>query len=157
MGEDKLLEVKWDGGYPHATTPSVSAVMQGNKRTGTRPETRLRSALHRRGFRFRKDFAFNVCGERVRPDIVFTRRRVAVFVDGCFWHGCPEHGRIPGGKNAAYWRHKLEGNRSRDSRQNAALEAEGWVVVRIWEHIPLSEAVDTVSARLIEARVKATS
>ncbi|KAF0209332.1 MAG: DNA mismatch endonuclease patch repair [Actinobacteria bacterium] len=152
MGEDKPVEPRWDGAYPDAIAPSVSAVMRGNKRAGTRPEVRLRSALHRRGVRFRKDLAFTVGGERVRPDIVFTKRRVAVFVDGCFWHGCPEHGRVPGGRNAAYWRQKLEGNQSRDSRQSTALKSEGWVVIRIWEHIPLSEAVDTVSARLIETQ-----
>jgi DNA mismatch endonuclease (patch repair protein) len=119
--------------------------MKGNRRVDTGPETRLRSALHRRGLRFRKDYPVQLPGRKVRPDIVFTARRVAVFVDGCFWHGCPEHGRIPSGSNAAYWHQKIEGNRSRDARQTKALEAEGWLVIRIWEHVPLEEAAEIVA------------
>lgn len=70
---------------------------------------------------------------RVRPDFVFRERRVALFVDGCFWHACPLHGSRPGG-NAAFWRRKLRGNVARDRRVNAALRRAGWKVVRVWEH-----------------------
>jgi DNA mismatch endonuclease (patch repair protein) len=145
VGEDQRVDRDWSGDYPTASSSAVSAVMRGNKRANTRPEMRLRSALHNRGLRFRKDFAVEASGERVRPDIAFTKCHVAVFVDGCFWHGCPEHGRIPGGRNAAYWRQKIEGNRLRDSRQSAALVEAGWAVLRFWEHVPVVEAVETVT------------
>jgi len=69
--------------------------MAAIRRTDTKPEFALRSALHRRGYRFRKDYAIRAECQLVRPDLAFTRRRVAVFVDGCFWHCCPEHGRQP--------------------------------------------------------------
>jgi DNA mismatch endonuclease (patch repair protein) len=69
----------------------------------------------------------------VKPDFVFPKLKTAVFVDGCFWHGCPRHGTQPR-TNAAFWRKKIEGNRTRDRRVNRALRARGWEVVRIWEH-----------------------
>jgi DNA mismatch endonuclease (patch repair protein) len=70
---------------------------------------------------------------RVRPDFIFRARRVAVFVDGCFWHGCPEHGGRPKG-NAAFWRAKFARNRERDRRDTRRLRAAGWTVLRLWEH-----------------------
>ena len=76
-------------------------------------------------------------------DIVFPRRRVAVFVDGCFWHGCPQHGRLPRA-NSHYWTKKLSGNVERDQRTTAALERDGWRVVRVWEHVPVDTAARTV-------------
>jgi DNA mismatch endonuclease (patch repair protein) len=84
---------------------------------------------------------------RVRPDIVFTRRRVAVFVDGCFWHGCPDHGNVPS-SNLEYWVPKLAANAERDRRVNVALEGDGWVVVRIWEHVGVEAAVASVESVL---------
>ncbi len=122
--------------------------MRGNRRTDTRPEVALRRELHARGLRFRKDFP--VVTETARPhvDIAFTRSRVAVFVDGCFWHGCPDHGHIPGGKNATYWAAKLTRNAERDARDTEALADAGWTVVRIWEHEPVDTAVSTVLAAL---------
>jgi DNA mismatch endonuclease, patch repair protein len=68
-----------------------------------------------------------------RPDFVFRNQRLAVFVDGCFWHGCPKHGRVPG-SNAGYWEPKLAGNRCRDRRVSAQLRKAGWTVIRTWEH-----------------------
>jgi DNA mismatch endonuclease (patch repair protein) len=131
---------------PHeswASSPAVRATMLGNKRTGTKPETVLRSALHSSGLRFRKDFRLDVDGRRVRPDIVFTRAKVAVFVDGCFWHSCPEHGTTPR-RNADYWVPKLTRNVERDREQDAALRSAGWTVVRLWEHEALDQAVAKV-------------
>jgi DNA mismatch endonuclease (patch repair protein) len=125
--------------------------MQANRRTDTKPEIRLRSALHRRGFRFRKDFRITAGEVKVRPDIVFTRRRVAVFVDGCFWHGCPDHGRTPS-VNGWYWSPKLQRNADRDQRVTCALEATGWRVFRFWEHEALDDVVATVASALNEAR-----
>ena len=82
---------------------------------------------------------------RSRPDIVFARAKVAVFVDGCFWHRCPEHGSIPT-NNHEWWADKLQANVDRDTRTTVALEAEGWTVLRIWEHEPTNEAVDRIVA-----------
>jgi DNA mismatch endonuclease, patch repair protein len=122
--------------------------MRANRRTDTKPELALRSALHRRGYRFRKDHRLDLSdGARVRPDIAFTARKVAVFVDGCFWHACPQHGRNPT-VNEWYWAPKLRRNIERDRAADAALAAAGWQVVRIWEHEPLAAAVDAVIAAL---------
>ncbi len=107
--------------------------MRANRKVGTQPEIRLRSALHRKGLRFRKDFVIEADGLRVRPDVTFPRRRVAVFLDGCFWHSCPAHGSVPG-SNAGYWTPKLRRNVERDTRVDAALMSAGWNVIRIWEH-----------------------
>lgn len=102
--------------------------MRRVKGANTSCELALRSALHQRGLRYslRKQLPG-------RPDIIFVRARVAVFVDGCFWHGCPEHCRRPA-TNRAYWDKKINRNMARDSRVNAELKELGWRVVRIWEH-----------------------
>lgn len=127
------------------TSPGRRRNMQAIRRKDTKPELAVRSLLHAARLRYRCDLRMNV-GERVvRPDIVFTRRKVAVFVDGCFWHCCPEHG-APPRKNTEYWGPKLQRNRERDTENNAALEAEGWVVIRAWEHTPPAEIADRVLA-----------
>lgn len=118
---------------PSPTSPAASAAMRGNRRADTRPEVLLRSALHRRGYRYRKDFGVDIGRRRVRIDVVFPKRRLAVFVDGCFWHGCPDHCRLPR-RNGAYWRLKISGNRKRDKATDRLLSARGWKVVRVWEH-----------------------
>ena len=105
--------------------------------------------LHQRGLRFRKDLRLNAGGRKVRPDIVFTRRKVAVFVDGCFWHRCPIHGRWPQ-RNATYWNEKFGRNVARDQADTLALKGAGWSVLRIWEHVSTAEAAD-----LIESSVNA--
>src|SRR5262245_47670286 len=97
--------------YPVPSRPAMTAVMRGNRRTDTKPEVALRSALHRRGIRFRKDAHVIAADVRVKADILFRRHRTAVFVDGCFWHGCPQHGNKPKA-NAGYWGPKLERNRN---------------------------------------------
>jgi DNA mismatch endonuclease (patch repair protein) len=132
--------------YPTPTSQAVSAVMRGNTRVDTRPERRVRSLLHARGYRFRKDLQVRVPGARVRADIVFTRQRVAVFIDGCFWHRCPEHGTSPRA-NSHYWGPKLDRNVARDRRVDEALTAAGWVVVRLWEH----DAPEAAVARIVAA------
>jgi len=99
------------------------------KRSGTKPELELRRELHRLGLRFR----VNVKDLPGRPDVVFSRARIAVFVDGCFWHGCPQHAVAPKA-NADWWAAKLNQNRARDVRNDDELSALGWRVVRIWEH-----------------------
>ena len=82
---------------------------------------------------------------RVRADIVFTRRKVAVFVDGCYWHGCPEHGSLPK-SNRDYWFAKITANKARDQRAGEALERAGWHVVRIWEHNDVDDAAARIAA-----------
>ena len=121
--------------------------MRAIRRSNTKPEVDLRSALHRCGYRFRKDLSIYTSSRRVRPDIVFTARKVAVFVDGCFWHCCPEHGRQPT-VNSQYWSPKLQRNVQRDWLGDAALQDDGWEVVRIWEHELLDDAVQKVAAVL---------
>jgi DNA mismatch endonuclease (patch repair protein) len=79
---------------------------------------------------------------------VFTRARLAIFIDGCFWHACPEHGRRPAVKNRDYWAPKLAGNAERDKRHTQALEDAGWTVLRFWEH----ERVDLVVAKIVATR-----
>jgi DNA mismatch endonuclease (patch repair protein) len=115
--------------------------MQAVKRRDTKPELVLRSELHRRGLRFFVDRA-PLPGIRRRADLVFPRKRVAVYVDGCFWHGCPIHGTWPK-NNAAWWREKIETNQARDRDTDRRLEEAGWIVVRVWEH-EAATAADTV-------------
>ena len=129
--------------YPFTADPGRAANMRGNRRSDTKPELALRAALHARGYRYRKDFRLDLPQRRVRPDIAFTRRKVAVFVDGCFWHACPDHGGKPK-NNDWYWSPKLAKNVERDRAADAALAQAGWTVVRLWEHVPLNDAVTAV-------------
>lgn len=135
---------------PSASSSAVRAVMQGNSRPETKPEIALRSALHRKGFRFRKQTRADP-SVRCRADIVFARERVAVFVDGCFWHACPEHGTSPR-TNSPYWTAKLARNVERDRRNDAALASMGWTVLRIWEHEDPSDAAERVAGLLRSRR-----
>lgn len=107
--------------------------MRGNRRRDTKPELAVRRLVHAAGLRYRVDLAPLDTHRRHRADLVFTRAKVAVFVDGCYWHGCPEHHRIPA-VNTDYWSAKASGNRDRDTRVNALLTDAGWTVLRFWEH-----------------------
>ena len=130
--------------YPAPKNSAATRVGKGNRRTGTKPEMRLRSALHRRGLRFRKDFPIGVEGRRaIRPDIVFTKAKVAVFVDGCFWHGCPDHQRVPK-TNVDYWVPKLRRNIDRDREAHYALRTDGWRTIRVWEHENPEDAAELI-------------
>ena len=124
--------------------------MRANRARDTGPELRLRSALHRRGLRFFVDRP-PLKGIRRRADIVFPRLRIAVYVDGCFWHGCPIHGTWPK-RNAAFWRDKIETNRRRDADTDRRLVEVGWAVVRVWEHEAVDQAVERVAATVKERR-----
>jgi len=117
--------------------------MRAIRRTGTKPEVALRSALHRAGLRFRKDFRLDLGDVKTRPDVVFPRAKVAIFVDGCFWHACPRHSKPPS-VNSAYWGPKLRRNVERDSQNVTALTAAGWIVVRVWEHEPVPDAAERI-------------
>ncbi|MFN0088762.1 MAG: very short patch repair endonuclease, partial [Acidimicrobiales bacterium] len=116
-----------------------SRVMARVRSRDTGPERRVRSLLHRAGLRFRVARRLELSGFKVAPDIVFGPARVAVFIDGCFWHRCPEHGSVPV-KNREYWLPKLERNEARDRRADRALAEAGWAVVRVWEHTSPDEA-----------------
>src|SRR5215469_12707664 len=141
-----------DERYPSPSSPGRSANMKANRRTDTKPELALRRALHGLGYRYRKDLRLDLAsGVRVRPDIVFTARRVAVFVDGCFWHCCPEHGSQPAA-NSWYWEPKLLRNVERDRAADAALDEAGWTVIRLWEHESLEGAIATVVGVLPSTR-----
>lgn len=139
---------------PTATSSSARAVMIGNRGADTRPEREVRSLLFAAGVRFRKHVR-PLDTLRCTADIVFSRERIAVFIDGCFWHSCPKHGRQPR-SHAVYWREKLEHNAQRDRRNSIALQQAGWLVLRYWEHEPPREIVADVQ-RHVEDRRKASS
>ena len=139
---------KTSGSTLHHAVRNARVRMQKQARRGTKPELILRSALHRRGLRYRvhrQPFP----GIRREADVLFTRVRVAVFIDGCFWHVCPQHASWPK-RHAAFWRTKLKANVQRDRDTDKRLQAQGWVSVRVWEH----EDPEAAAAR-IESVVRA--
>lgn len=113
--------------------------MLGNRGRDTNPEMSLRRALHARGHRYRVD-AKPLPGLNRRADVVFSRRKVAVYVHGCFWHGCPEHYTAPA-RNSGFWVEKVLRNKERDQDTVHRLTEAGWKVVIVWEHDDLDEAV----------------
>lgn len=120
----------------------------------TQAETDLRKALHAKGLRYRLHVPLLTKPRRV-ADIVFSRNRIAVFVDGCFWHGCPEHASWPK-SNADFWREKIETNRARDADSDQRLKALGWNVIRVWAH-ESAEVAATRIAQIIRARKRKES
>jgi DNA mismatch endonuclease (patch repair protein) len=133
--------------------PSSEAVSQRFSRAGRRdtaPEMAVRRELHRRGLRYLVDAPVPGLPRR-RADVLFRRERVAVFVDGCFWHGCPDHGTSPRA-NAEWWREKIETNRRRDRDTDERLSDLGWTVVRCWEHEDPVESADRIERILVERR-----
>lgn len=124
--------------HPAAKNPAISKQMSRMPRENSKPELNLRRALHKRGLRYR--IHSQLPG---RPDISFGRARLAIFVDGCFWHACPEHGVLPK-NNREWWRQKLESNVTRDRRKDQELAELGWTSLHIWEHTPPEQAADLV-------------
>ncbi|MDQ1443826.1 MAG: mismatch endonuclease, patch repair protein [Acidimicrobiaceae bacterium] len=118
--------------------------MQGNRGRDTQPEMALRRALFARGLRYRVD-ARPLKGLRRKADVIFPRQRVCVFVDGCFWHSCPSHATTPS-TNRDYWSAKIENNVRRDRETDEKLAAEGWTVLRFWEHDDAHAAAAAVEA-----------
>lgn len=106
--------------------------MRANRSTNTKPELAIRRLLHAAGLRFRVNTR-PIRAVRRSGDVVFTKQRLAIFVDGCFWHGCPEHYVAPK-QNVGYWSAKVTRNRERDAETNKLLQDAGWTVLRIWEH-----------------------
>ena len=124
--------------------------MQSQRARDTEPEMQLRRSLHAMGLRYRVHQRPEPALRR-QADIVFRRARVAVFVDGCFWHGCDAHGRRAHRANSWYWPEKIERNRRRDRDTDARLEEKGWRVIRVWEHEPVDVAARRV-ARIVARR-----
>lgn len=124
--------------------PVVSTRMSRQRRRDTKPEVALRRELHRQGLRFRVDAAVPGLPRR-RADVVFTRPKVAVFVDGCFWHSCPEHATVPATRHD-WWVAKLARNVQRDRETDAILAELGWTVLRFWEHEDPASAANRVGA-----------
>ena len=121
--------------------------MQTQRVRDTEPEMAIRRALHSRGHRYRVDVR-PVPDVRRKADLVFVTARVAVFVDGCFWHGCPQHGHRRYRVNSNYWNAKIRRNRERDKETTERLLEAAWTVVRIWEHVPIPDAVAAVEDAL---------
>jgi DNA mismatch endonuclease (patch repair protein) len=124
--------------------------MQANRSRDTQPELAVRRILHAQGLRYRVGIAPDASLRR-RADIVFAKVRVAIFIDGCFWHGCPEHGRRVFQHNAAYWPKKIASNVARDIDTNAKLQSAGWTVMRFWEHEEAPDVAEKI-ARIVLAR-----
>jgi DNA mismatch endonuclease (patch repair protein) len=120
--------------------------MQGNRSRDTAPELAVRRLLHAAGLRYRVDYRPDPSLRR-RADIVFPKQRVAIFIDGCFWHACPEHG-TAARTNATYWSEKLQRNVARDADTTTRLEAAGWTVLRFWEHEESIQIADKVAATI---------
>lgn len=133
-----------------ASTADTRRVMRGNRSRDTRPELALRSAVHARGLRYRVAIR-PVPGLRRTADLVFPGSKVAVFLDGCFWHGCTDHYR-PSKQNQEFWATKVEANRERDRQTDELLAEAGWTVIRVWEHEPPQQAAQRVEEAVMSPR-----
>jgi len=132
------------------SSPETSRRMAKVRQKGTDAEIALRRELYRRGLRYRVDYEVLKKPRRV-ADVAFPGLKIAVFVDGCFWHGCPEHATWPKW-NAEFWRQKIEANRLRDADTNERLRSSGWMVLRFWEHDSPVEAGETVAQTVAMAK-----
>lgn len=140
-----------DANGPSGISSDRSSLMSRIGPRDTKPELLLRRAMWHRGLRYRVNYSVG----RVRPDVVFVRDRVAVFVDGCFWHGCPDHYVRPRARTT-FWAKKLRDNVARDQRQTKELERDGWQVLRVWEHethISVDLLVERVARALTPDRI----
>ncbi|MGH2753644.1 MAG: DNA mismatch endonuclease Vsr [Actinomycetota bacterium] len=140
MIEESLVTPGW-------YSTEYSSRLSGRKRKDTKPELLLRRALHALGGRYRLQ---QRVAPRILADVAFTKQKVAVFVDGCFWHGCPTHGRQEfRGPNAQNWINKIQRNRDRDTRASKQAEAEGWSVLRYWE-CEVKADPERIAGRILE-------
>lgn len=131
--------------YPQPSSAAATAKMKANRSKDTGPELRLRSHLHHQGYRYRVHFLVGVDERRpVSVDIAFPRLKLAIFIDGCFWHGCRLHRTVPVA-NASYWRPKLARNAERDRENTDRLTRAGWTVLRFWEHDDPVQAATSVA------------
>jgi len=136
-------------GESWATSEQARLSMVANRSKDTAPERAVRSILHARGLRYRTNFP-PMASLRRTADIVFTRSKIAVFIDGCFWHSCPQHLAMPK-SNVDYWIPKLNRNRLRDAESNELLQTAGWTVLRFWEHESPHHVADAVES-VVRAR-----
>ena len=134
--------------YPEPTSASATAIGRANRRTDTKAEVELRRILHARGRRYRKDHLIRAGGLRTHADLAFTAVSLAVFVDGCFWHACPDHFWMPRA-NVAYWQPKTAANIAWDRQVDAARAANGSSVLRVWEYVAATDAATTVVEALV--------
>lgn len=132
---------------PKAGSFRIARVMRGNRSRDTKPELAVRRMLHRNGLRYRVNTR-PIPAVRRTADIVFTTKRVAIFVDGCFWHGCPDH-YVPAKSNRRYWDAKIASNRMRDLETSAILASTGWTVLRFWAHENPEDVVERIRSRLL--------
>lgn len=144
MGGMKETPKSW------AASPATRRSMQGNKARDTSAELAVRRLLHARGLRYRVNYR-PLRELRRTADIVFTRQKIAVLIDGCFWHGCPEHYTRPTA-NREFWDAKVERNQARDADTGRVLEEQGWTVLRFWEHEGAADVADTIAAAVLEGR-----
>ena len=133
-----------------ALNEGVRRSMRANRGRDTGPELAVRRLVHAAGLRYRVS-ARPLPALRRTADLVFTRRRIAVFVDGCFWHGCPDH-HTTARTNAAYWAEKVRANRERDADTDRRLGEAGWTVLRFWEHEEPAAVAERIVAAVREAR-----
>lgn len=134
------------GGRPSPSSEAVSRNMRRVRTRATGPEMAVRKCLHSSGARYRAQYRpKNVQIGRSSVDIAFPGVRLAVFIDGCFWHGCPVHGTVPKA-NRDWWSAKLDTNKAQDARVTESLRKQGWTVLRFWSH----EEPDTVAAIILE-------
>jgi DNA mismatch endonuclease, patch repair protein len=141
---------------PSAVDPAVSARMSNTRGRDTAAEMAVRRKLHRMGLRYRVNFR-PVPGLRRTADIVFTRQRIAVLIDGCFWHACPDHYRPATGRSSRFWADKIEGNQRRDRESSEAFSAAGWRVLRFWEHEDPVTVADQIASVVHESACPTTS
>ncbi|WP_406057548.1 very short patch repair endonuclease [Kribbella sp. NBC_00889] len=133
-------------------SPAVRASMQANRGRDTAPELALRRAVHALGLRYFVNRR-PISTLRRTADLVFPTERVAVFLDGCFWHGCPLH-HTKAKENAQFWAEKVRRNRERDEQTNELLARAGWLVIRVWEHDDPAVAADRVRTLVLDRRVR---
>jgi DNA mismatch endonuclease, patch repair protein len=131
---------------PSASSPTVRRVMIANRSSNTTPERLLRRALFKAGVRFRLNVR-PISKFKCNADIVVRSQRLCVFVDGCFWHGCPKHFGCPK-INSGWWKEKIEATKGRDRTQSVRLRAAGWNVIRIWEHEVTTTKISSVVSRI---------
>lgn len=130
--------------------------MSNTRGRDTAAEMAVRRKLHRMGLRYRVNLR-PVPGFRRTADIVFTKQRIAVLIDGCFWHACPDHYRPATGSRSRFWADKIEGNRRRDRESTEVFSAAGWLVLRFWEHEDPAAVADQVASAVDEAVRRTTS
>lgn len=151
-----VQESEWRGLMSAGVDPVVSARMSRIRGRDTAPEMKVRRELHRRGLRYRVNFK-PVSTLKRTVDIAFTRQRVAVLIDGCFWHGCPEHFRPAKGDQRGFWAAKIAENQRRDRDSTRAFTLAGWTVLRFWEHTNPVEVADKVENEVIKRSVSRQS